>query len=307
MDSVIKIHNPRAFDFVNNIPILDYYGHTMIDSTGLNVDGIHLNTAGKQSWLEYSIDVVGEYVYNHTKADTLYYRTWIENCIYFIGIAETNRLNADIVAAQYYVTKLPAGTQKTTFQNRIDAIDCSDCSLTNVYVNFGANTLTNWNTFSTRTAGASLSNLINDGGGATTIGIKTTSGWTTDAGYSSSGMNTGSNSGYFPDAVLSQGWYARAVQKDITFTNLDLGKTYTIELLPSNNAVGKRLTSYTIGSTTIGVDGELNTSNIARFENISPNASGQIIIQIMNGSVLDPTNESSGYGYVNGIKIIWSN
>lgn len=307
IDSVIKIHNPRAFDFENNIPMLDYYGHTMLDSTGLNVDGIHLNTDGKRHWMEYSVRVVGEYVYNHTKADTLYYRTWIENCIYFIAIAETSGTNADIVTAQFYVDKLPAGAEKTTFQNRIDAITCIDCDITQVYVNLGSNTLTNWNTFSVRTAGASLTNLIDDGGGATTIGITTTSGWTTDAGYSSSGMNTGSNAGYFPDLALSQGWYARGVLKDLTFTGLDVGKTYTIELLPSANSVGKRLTSYTIGGTSIGVDGELNINNVARFQNIVPNGSGQIIIQIRNGELIDPVNESSGYGYVNAVKIYWSN
>jgi len=307
IDSIIKIHNPRAYDFVNDIPILDYYGHTMLDSTGLNIDGIHLNTEGQENWLKYTIDVVGEYYYNHTKADTLYYRTWVENCIHFIGIAETSRANADIVRAEYYVGKLPTGTQKTTFQDRIDDINCVDCSITTVYVNVGFNTLTNWNVINTRTAGYSMSNLINDAGGATTIGLKTTSGWTTDAGYSSSGMNTGSNSGYFPDLVLAQGWYARSVLKDLTFTGLDPAKTYTIEIVPSNNAVGKRLSSYTIGATTIAVDGESNTSNYARFQNISPNGSNEIIIEIRNGELIDPVNESSGYGYVNGLKIYWSN
>jgi len=307
MDSLIPIYNKRAYHSDGQgKPVLDYYGHNWIDSAYLNVDGIHLATEGKVSWREYSVEIVGDYIYNYVKTDTLYYTTWLEYCDITVSLAESSTLNADIVNSQYYVTKLPDGTDKTNFQVRIDAIICSDCSVTNVYVNIGffgtGGDPGNWNEFQSRVVGNNETALIDDGGGVTAIAIKSTSGWDTDgAGYNSSGIETGDNSGIFPDAVMGKGFYVRGIDKDFTFYNLDNTKTYTIEIVGNDNLdASNKISTFTIGGTSIDVNASLNSTLSATFTNLSPDGNDEIIINTKS-------SVTNGYGYINGIKIKWSN
>lgn len=308
IDIIIKNYSKRTYDSYNDIGILDLYGLMFLNLETLNPDGIHLSSEAVTIWSEYCIDVVGDYVYNKIKSPPLFYRTWLESCEYYTTIAESSGLYLDITTAQNYVSRLPDGSNKNSFQTRIDNIICVDCNIVKVYMNFGSQNLTGWNTFPGRNSGTTLTSLIDNASNITSIALKINSAWNLDgAGLTTSGYQTGNNSGYFPDLVLSSGWYSRDVEKDLTFYNLDSGKTYNIKLLPSVSTAGKRLTSYRYNSNYIYIDAENNYLNYASFNNISPDINNEIQIFIRNAALYDPVNESSGYGYVNGLEISWNN
>ena len=101
-------------------------------------------------------------------------------------------------------------------------------------------------------------------------------------------MNTGNNSGIFPDDVLKNFYFGSTFNTySFKVTGLSSNKKYSLILYagypwgPSDVATyGKLVANYTVGSQTLSLDAANNISNTIQFAGLSPDASGTITMSM---------------------------
>jgi len=133
--------------------------------------------------------------------------------------------------------------------------------------------------------GASATNFVDVNGAATTEGITITGNY--DGAYPA-GMNTGNNSGVFPDDVLKNFYFGSTFNTySFKVTGLSSNKKYSLILYAgypwgaSDVATYGNLTAnYTVGSQTQSLNAANNVSNTIQFAGLSPDASGTITVSM---------------------------
>ena len=153
-------------------------------------------------------------------------------------------------------------------------------------------TYNNWLS-DTPTAGLTLSSVLDETGGSTAVTMEILN------GFSATGTN-GQTGGLFPDDALSTYWQVDGNSDDparIRISGLSPTNTYSVELI-SSRVYGQqdRWTGVTVGRSYQSVNSANNTgSDIARVNNVIPNASGQIEVDLKAPWL--------GIGYVNILRI----
>ncbi|MEO8712713.1 MAG: T9SS type A sorting domain-containing protein, partial [Parafilimonas sp.] len=141
-------------------------------------------------------------------------------------------------------------------------------------------------------------NLKDITGKTTTIGLLMQTSWFSKGNQ---GPVTGSNSGVFPDPVLKDYYFfgSQGGPQTVTskITNLDTGKLYNISFLASSNWSGtpnNGNTVFAIGSASIPLSVQNNTTNTADFSSVKPAGDGSITFTMSKGS-------GATSGYINAI------
>src|SRR6218665_526467 len=120
------------------------------------------------------------------------------------------------------------------------------------------------------------------------------------SGYNPSGMNTGNNSGVYPDNVIKQTWWL-----DISGTGmlridgLSQAKTYNFTFFASRDAGGAsvdRTTTYKVEDKTTSLNAANNISQTAKITGIKADENGSVLITINAGGL-------STYGYIGAMVI----
>jgi large repetitive protein len=148
---------------------------------------------------------------------------------------------------------------------------------------------TPWNSVTTATS----TNLKDENGNTTTVGLNFVGGFNT----LDRGPVTGSNSGIYPDAVLKDNFVFGAWWMPQTgtavLTGLDPALKYTFTLYAGtlwDIAPDNGNTNYTVNGQTLSLYVQANTQNAVTFTNITPAADGTITISMSKG-----TGASAGY------------
>jgi len=168
-----------------------------------------------------------------------------------------------------------------------------------IYVNFSDGTYTvpgNWNnTAKVPVANDQFNNLIDSTGAGTGINMTLVTTWT---GINNEGVNTGNNSGVYPDAALVSSYYTNAVQT-VRLSGLPHGKyNFTFMGSRANPLAGVGVTSqYTIGGTSVTLNAANNAQNVASINNIEPDANGIVNITVQKAT-------GSTFGYLNVLEIL---
>lgn len=138
------------------------------------------------------------------------------------------------------------------------------------------------NTASAPFVGNVTTNLKNDMGNNTGIEMEIISnsrGTSFDAA-GSIGMNTGDNSGVYPDIVMqSYYWFVQGDLVSLRFNNLPLNQQFDFEFFASREAT-QRGTAFTIGDTTVYLDGSFNTSETVSINNVVANEDGEVYVDL---------------------------
>jgi predicted esterase len=167
-----------------------------------------------------------------------------------------------------------------------------------IYVNFSDGTHTvpgNWNNTAKMPAANDLfANLKDANGTGTGINMNLVTAWT---GINNQGMNTGNNSGAYPDAAIVSSYYTTTVQT-VRLTGLPKGK-YNFAFLGSraNPLAGVGVTGqYTIGSQVVTLNAANNAQNVATINNVEPSADSIINITVQRAT-------GSSFAYLNVMEI----
>ncbi|WP_198315686.1 fibronectin type III domain-containing protein [Chitinophaga tropicalis] len=150
----------------------------------------------------------------------------------------------------------------------------------------------------------STTGLKNDRGEATAIGMQMqTSNWFTW----NDGTSTGNNSGVYPDVVMSEyyffgsypGIFTSANSIDVKLTGLEATRKYSFKFFAGSNwsvQANNGTTVFSINGVSKPLNVQGNTSQTVNFDNIAPNASGEITF---NMSVADGTQ----VGYLGAFEV----
>jgi hypothetical protein len=158
-----------------------------------------------------------------------------------------------------------------------------------------------------------LANLQDTAGNPTGIGLTRTS--ATEVGSNNNGLSgtlSGAAAAIFPDVVGQTFGYVgpngtvNASYSDWTFSSLDAsGNTkYTFDIFSARATAGDRTTNFTLTGLNTGT-GSINpcnnTSGLVHIADITPDASGNIVLRYSNA-----TSAGVGYGYLNAVQVTTS-
>ena len=222
----------------------------------------------------------------------------------YVSLAEndiTTGLTASISKAQFFVNQIYVPSTKSIYQTRLDNIYIPVVQPYRYLVDFGNSSNTSeivsgvtWNRFNGYLSGATSSYLSESSinGIVSVIRFTLLSGFTSK---SSTGAQTGDDSGVYPDVRMNTYcWAASALRPIIEISGLNSGKTYNIIILASTTA-SNNLANYTINSTTVSLQALNNMFNTVNIDNIVP-TNDKITIS------LTPTSTQNQY--VNVLEII---
>lgn len=174
--------------------------------------------------------------------------------------------------------------------NDVNPVNTIWVSLTDGYYNAAAP----WNnTAKAPTANATVANLKDEKGNTTSVGLTIPTAW---FGANNAGVNTGNNSGIYPDAVLRSS-YAVNAARTLKVYGLDTAKYYDFTFLGSraNPTVGV-VTNYTIGTQTVSLNTANNSQQTVSINRVKPGADSSVVLTVANAA-------GSSYGYLNAMVI----
>ncbi len=152
-----------------------------------------------------------------------------------------------------------------------------------VYVNFSSGAIagpsTGWNNTNTATVpvNTTFSSLKDENGGTTTLGLKIVS---SGFGVGNDGMNTGANSGVYPDNVLQSHYWIDG-SRNIEISGLNASKRYNFTFFGSYNNDDRIYSAkYTIGTESVSLNAAKNTSNTAIITNVLAPENGILTLNI---------------------------
>ncbi|UII19715.1 fibronectin type III domain-containing protein [Fulvivirga ligni] len=151
-----------------------------------------------------------------------------------------------------------------------------------------------WNNLTVMYEGDVIYNLKDDSEMNTGFAIEMVKAFT---GENPAGMQTGNDSGIYPDEVLEGSYYLDPnADAEFKIKGLNFSYAYNFVFFATRNASGNRLTNYTINGETVSLNASLNTSNTVQINNVVPDIDGNVNIKIA-------TDPSASYGYLSSLVI----
>ena len=115
-------------------------------------------------------------------------------------------------------------------------------------------------------------------------------------GLTDIGQISGNETGVYPDAVLQSGiWDSSSAARTILFSGLDPAKRYNLVFVGSQNEGIDATTIFSVAGQTSTINARYNTNKTANLNNLTPNSSGQITVNVTRGSAYKM--------YLNGLHI----
>jgi large repetitive protein len=139
-------------------------------------------------------------------------------------------------------------------------------------------------------------NLFNANSNPT--GINMTVVGTAFNGVNPFGVNTGNNSGVYPDKVISTTWWLDAnTTAMLRFDGLSIAATYNFTFFASRTCDGcDRTTVYTINGRSVSLNAANNSTGTVTLTDVAPDENGSVLIEIRAGGL-------SAFAYIGAVVI----
>ena len=170
-----------------------------------------------------------------------------------------------------------------------------------IYINFnyGNNATGVWNnTNALPSINKTFFPFNDDLGNVTNVGIKILTNWQSiSPSTGTTGVNTGNNSGIYPDAVISS-FYWTSIKQTFKVTGLDTASKYNLVFFGSRAGVSdSRISQYTVNGTSVTLNAVNNSQNTVSIKRIKPSTDSSITID------MQPAVGSAAYSYINALVI----
>ncbi len=294
-DPIIQEMTPEFYNEDAGHGTIDLYSSLLNNQTGLSTNGISLNTMGREIWMDTWRDTAMKTIYTvmrPSKITPKYIGSPSEDAQKVINNARTSAKLSDLNEAQMLINALDDWgeffTEKVTLQSQLNYI-VPTVADSQYNIDFGGNTASegNWNNITNHTSGTTT--LINNAGDISTLQLEITQ------PFYRIGNDRGHRMSTLPASATKDRFYLRSSSAPkITLSDLDSGKTYSLSLYSSYNSNSSYITDFEINGTTESVLSTKNDSEVVVFENITPDGSNQIIIDISTASY---------YGHLNALII----
>ncbi len=277
-----------------------YLGALVIESyedNGLPMSPTNLVATGKSKtsielkWQDRSSNETGFEVYRSTTENGTY------SLLTTVGPNVTSYTNSGLsTGATYFyrVRAVASGNVYSAYSNTA----ASSTQLFSVSVNFNRDNpaAAPWNnTNNVPQQNDVYSNLLNDLGTQSGIGFEIVDNFSGDNPF---GMNTGNNSGAFPDNVIRSTWWLDIGDVgELKITGLNQSLAYTFVFFASREGGGNRTTLYTVnGGSSTTLNAANNVHQTAQIDNVRPDQNGEVLLRI----TVPP---GSQFGYIGAMVI----
>lgn len=288
IDFTVKQAVGATYGYINTV-VIQYY---IDNGTPLNPSTATANAVSKTSiqlkWMDNSNNETGFEVWRSTdNSDFSLLATLANNAnAYTDGGLATD-------ARYYYKVRALKDTAKSDFTN----VASASTFISAVYINLNVFNPAGapWNnTNSAPAAGLEFPNLRDDNGNNTGLTMEIAKAFTGDNPY---GVNTGNNSGIYPDNVISSTyWMDINEEGQLRIKGLNLAKRYNFVFFASRAGDGDRTSNYTINTTTVSLNAGYNTTQTVQINDVTPDANGEVLIKVTAGG-------TSIYGYIGALVI----
>ncbi len=290
---MIKVAKASGADYayLNSLIIQSYDStQTLLAPADLRVVNITKNSV-KLQWADRSFDETGFEIWRSSDTVNPSY-----TLLAITGVNNTSFIDTGLQSAHtyYYTIRAINGSMNSAYSSPVSATTYSQ----ELYVNFtfvnGANVPWN-NTLALPEPGIAWDNLIDDNGTTSGIGLAEPGLF---AGIYGPGMNTGNNSGIYPDKVLADNYGLFPGESTTMVLNgLNLTMKYDLTFFASANIGGDVNTAYSANGKRVVLNASYNTDGTITMYNVEPDQNGQIIITI------SPNSYSSQYGLLGAMVI----
>lgn len=172
-----------------------------------------------------------------------------------------------------------------------------------VYINFTDGTYTAgtpWNNTNkpTPSLNDNFANLKDENGVNTGIGLLITSPWQNLGNATNTyGVNTGNNSGVYPDNVMRSAYFTDGSVQSMNIYGLNPVYKYNFTFFGSRSGVSDdRTTVYTIGGNSVQLNASSNSQNTVSINNVQSDGSGVVSLTLQK-------TPAAAYGYLNAMVI----
>ena len=253
---------------------------TLFAPADLRLTDIKRNSVSLQ-WQDRSSDETGFEVWRSTDINGTY--SLITTVAANVTTYTNSGLNPNTV--YYYKVRATKGSTKSEYGNILQVRTYSFV----VYVNY-ANTLLGpspWNNTQTVPQQDYVwNNLKDDLNIPTNTGMQVTKNFD---GLYSAGVQTGNNSGIYPDNVMfdSYGLFPGNTA-ELKFSGLNISMKYDVTFFASSVTWGDLYTAYSVNGKTVLLDASVNSTGTVTMYKVSPDSNGEIVIGVAPGT---PTSQ----------------
>ncbi len=183
----------------------------------------------------------------------------------------------------YYTVRARAnGNAYSAYSNVATANTLADA----VYINFNEHFAAGnpWNNLNSPPQINNVwSNLLNESGQPTSLSLYQTNTW---SGLYTNGINTGNNSGIFPDHVMieSYGLFPGETGR-MKLTGLNVSMRYNLSFFASANDYNDITVAYTVNGRTSLFNASLNKTNTITIYDVVPDENGEVEITVKAGTL----------------------
>ena len=285
---VVQKASGADYAFISTLIIQSYApSYTTLAPTSLRTTAITRNSIGLQ-WQDRASNETGYQIWRAADGAGSY------TLLTTVGANTTSYTNTNLntnTTYNYVVRAVFSGPVYSSFSNPVKASTYGY----NVYINFTSNS-NYWPGVSTEAkqpwnnlnappqVGNSFNNFLDETGMITSTGLYETSDFSDISYY---GINTGNNSGLFPDAVNIEN-YTEYPGETATFqiTGLNIGMKYDFTFFASDQTWSDFNTAYTINGITTILDASLNTNITQTIYGVTPDSYGNVTITVTSASPL---------------------
>ncbi|MBS1653690.1 MAG: hypothetical protein JSU05_02505, partial [Bacteroidetes bacterium] len=140
-------------------------------------------------------------------------------------------------------------------------------------------------------------NLKDETGTVSGMGIQVMSPWQNIGnGTNVLGVNTGNNSGVYPDNVIRSAYYTTSAVQTLKIYGLNNSNTYNFTFFGSRAATDDRTSIYTINGNSVSLNAANNSANTVKINSLTPDPDGSLTMTLQKGA-------SAAYGYLNAMVI----
>jgi hypothetical protein len=288
IDFTVKQATGATYGYINDVVIQYYVDNGTPLSPSTATASASSKTSIQLKWMDNSNNETGFEVWRSTDNSNFSLLTTLSTNVNTYadgGLATDSRY--------YYKVRALKDTAKSEFTNVAGA----STFISAVYINCNVFTPAGapWNNTSSAPAeGLEFPNLKDDNGNNTGLTMAIAKGFTGDNPY---GVNTGNNSGIYPDNVISSTyWVDINVEGQLRIKGLNLAKRYNFVFFASRDGSGDRTSNYTINTTTVSLNAAYNTTQTVQINDVAPDANGEVLIKVAAGG-------TSIYGYIGALVI----
>ncbi|SEW50321.1 fibronectin type III domain-containing protein [Chitinophaga arvensicola] len=289
IEFTFKRSSGSSFGYLGAVVLQSFIDNGLPTSpNNLNAVGIS-KSAIKLTWTDRASNETGYEVWRSLTYDGTY--TLVTTTAANVTTYQDNSLNKN--TTYYYKVRAVASSIYSDYSNTTNAATYAYT----MFMNFNRDNPAGapWNnTNNVPMTGQVFANLLNDEGNNSGLSVTVINNF---SGENPFGMNTGNNSGVYPDNVIRSTWWLDiGTAARLRIDGLNQAQSYSFTFFGSRDGGGDRTTVYAINGKSVSLNCSNNISQTVTLTDVRPDENGGVFVDVSLGA-------TSSFGYLGAMVI----